>query len=157
MQATINTDGKAVNEKSMFSTACQVAVNIKASPDKVWSLLTDAGAIPDWNSTVISLSGRIALNETIHLKSTAAPERTFNLKVTTLDAPRKMVWEDGMAPMFKGVRTYTLTAKSDGTSDFHMREVINGIMLPLIGGSLPDFRPTFEAFASDLKRASETG
>lgn len=155
MQTTINTDGKAVNTKSTFSMACAVSLNISASKETIWSLLTNASKVADWNSTIISLSGNISLNETIHLKSTAAPERTFNLKVTTLDAPREMVWEDGMAPMFKGVRTYRLTAKDDGTTDFAMREDFSGVMLPLIKSSLPDFRPSFEQFASDLKQAAE--
>lgn len=155
MQTTINTDGKAVNTKSTFSMACAISINISASPETIWELLSDTSKISDWNSTIISLSGEIALNQTINLKSTAAPERTFNLKVTTLNAPHKMVWEDGMAPMFKGVRTYTLTANDDGTTDFAMRENFSGVMLPMIKSSLPDFRPSFEQFASDLKQASE--
>lgn len=155
MQTTINTDGKAVNTKSTFSMACAISINISASPETIWELLSDTSKISDWNSTIISLSGEIALNQTINLKSTAAPERTFNLKVTTLNAPHKMVWEDGMAPMFKGVWTYTLTANDDGTTDFAMRENFSGVMLPMIKSSLPDFRPSFEQFASDLKQASE--
>nr|MBA3872179.1 SRPBCC domain-containing protein [Anaerolineae bacterium] len=57
--------------------------------------------------------------------------------------------------MFKGVRTYTLTPKADGTTDFNMTEVISGLLLLMIGGSLPDFKPTFEQYAADLKRAAE--
>ena len=62
-----------------------------------------------------------------------------------------MIWSDGNA-MFKGVRTYTLMPKSDGTTDFTMSEVYTGLMLPMIASSLPDFRPTFEQYLSDLKR-----
>lgn len=149
------TNGKAVNEKSTFSMACTVMINIKASPETVWNVLTDSNDIVNWNSTIISFEGTIALDETVTLQSTAAPDRTFNLKVTKFDKASQMVWEDGMAPMFKGVRTYTLTAKNDGTTDFTMHELIRGVMLPLIGSSLPDFRPTFEQFAHDLKQKSE--
>lgn len=89
------------------------------------------------------------------LKSTSSPDRTFNLKVTELTSPSKIVWQDGFAPMFKGIRTYTLRPKGDGTTDFSMIEVISGLVLPMIGGSLPDFRPTFEQYAADLKREAE--
>ena len=34
---------------------------IKASPDRVWAVLTDAAGYPDWNTAVVSLTGRIAL------------------------------------------------------------------------------------------------
>ena len=155
MEARIKTDGKAINTKSTFSMDCAVAINIKASPETIWALLTDISKILEWNSTILSLTGTIALNDTIHLKSTTAPERTFNLKAATLDAPRTLVWEDGMARMFKGVRTYTLSPKNDGTTDFSMREVLSGVMLPLIKPSLPDFRPSFEQIAADLKQAAE--
>jgi hypothetical protein len=58
--------------------------------------------------------------------------------------------------MFKGVRTYTLVPKGDGTTDFHMIEVFTGLMLPMIAGSLPDFGPAFDTYAADLKRAAES-
>jgi hypothetical protein len=34
-------------------------------------------------------------------------------------------------------------------------EVFSGVMLPMIKGSLPDFAPSFEAYAEDLKREAE--
>ena len=33
--------------------------------------------------------------------------------------------------------------------------MFNGIMLPMIEGSLPDFGPPFEQYAADLKREAE--
>ena len=65
-----------------------------------------------------------------------------------------MVWSDGNF-IFRGVRTYTLTSKSDGSTDFTMSEVFTGAMLPMIAGSLPDFAPEFEKYAADLKRSAE--
>ena len=65
-----------------------------------------------------------------------------------------MTWSDGFAPMFKGVRTFELTA-TDGGVEFRMAEVFSGLMLPMIKGSLPDFVPIFEQYAADLKTAAE--
>ncbi|MEZ4731385.1 MAG: hypothetical protein R3E79_30065 [Caldilineaceae bacterium] len=93
--------------------------------------------------------------ETIQLKVPIAPKRTFTLKVNEFIPNQKLAWSDGMAPMFKGVRTYTLTPQADGSTNFTMVEVFSGIMLPLIAGSLPDFGPSFEQYAADLKRAAE--
>jgi hypothetical protein len=67
----------------------------------------------------------------------------------------RMVWRDGSAPMFQGVRTYTLIPRPDGSTTFSMVEVLSGLMLPMIGGSLPDFGPPFEQYAADLKKAAE--
>lgn len=48
-----------------------------------------------------------------------------------------------------------MRARQDGSTDFAMEERFPGLMLPLIRGSLPDFRPVFERYALDLKRESE--
>lgn len=147
----------ATSKKTLFSTECAVEIDIQAAPEKVWALLTDVPNLTRWNSTLISVEGRIALGETIKLKAKTAPDRVFNLKISQMTAPRLLVWEDGMAPMFKGVRTYTLTPQGNGGTRFAMREVISGLMLPMIGGSLPDFKPSFDQYAADLKRAAEQG
>lgn len=155
MQATLTVTGKATSSKSTFSRVCSVSTNIRAKPEVIWGLLTNAANMPKWNSTVISVEGNIKLGEKIALKSISDPKRTFNLKVDELNPPTKLVWSDGAAPMFRGVRTYTLTPKSDGTTDFNMTEVISGLLLLMIGGSLPDFKPVFEQYAADLKREAE--
>ena len=155
MQNTMTANGKATITKSTFNRVCSVTTNIRAKPEVIWGLLTNAAAMPKWNSTIISVEGNIALGETIHLKSISDPKRTFNLKISEFNPPKTLIWGDGAAPMFKGVRTYTLTPKEDGTTDFNMTEVISGLLLLMIGGSLPDFKPTFEQYAADLKREAE--
>lgn len=154
---TILADGKASKTRSAFRMEVAVRINIRAKPDRIWALLTNARDFPRWNSTVQSIEGSIALGETIRLKATIAPERTFKLKVTELTPNQAMVWQDGAAPMFKGVRRYTLTPKSDGTTDFTMSEAFSGLMLPMIAGSLPDFSQSFERYAADLKKEAEKG
>lgn len=67
-----------------------------------------------------------------------------------------MEWREGNSVMFLGVRTYTLTPSADGrATGFRMHEVFTGLMLPMIGGRLPDFGPIFERYAADLKDEAE--
>ena len=117
--------------------------------------MTDAKHFPEWNSTVTSIDGDIALGHKLALKVPLDPKRTFRPKVTKLVANQAMEWSDGFAPMFRGVRTFTLAPKSEGITEFTMTEVLSGVMLPMIRGSLPDFGPAFETYASDLKRTAE--
>jgi len=152
---TTTTAPKAEKTDHTFRMTCAIQCNVRATPERIWALLTDAKGFPRWNSTVTSIGGTIALGQTLELKVPAAPTRTFKPKVTAFEPGRSMIWSDGMAPMFKGVRTYTLTPKDDGTTDFAMSEVFAGVMLPMIKGSLPDFAPAFEAYAADLKREAE--
>jgi uncharacterized protein YndB with AHSA1/START domain len=133
---------------------CAIRASIRARPETIWALLTDAAAFPQWNSTVTRIEGRNAEGETLQVWVPSAPARVFKPKVSRLEASRSMIWSDGVAPMFKGVRTFTLTPNTDGTTDFSMREELSGLMLPLIKSSLPDFGPVFETYADDLKRAA---
>ena len=145
----------AIKTDRAFRISCAVRCTIGASPERVFRLLTDAESFPRWNSTVTSIVGPIALGQKLALKVPLAPKRTFRPKVTKLVPNQEMVWTDGMAPMFKGVRTFTLTPKGPGETEFEMVEVFSGLMLPMIKGSLPDFGPAFETYAADLKRAAE--
>lgn len=129
-------------------------MRIEAPREDVWKLLTDADALPNWNSTVVSLDGKIALGETVKVVVTDAPDDTFELVVTKFDPPAAMVWEDGNA-MFQGVRHYALIDNGDGTTTFAMSETFSGGMLGMIEGSLPDFRESFRKYAADLKAVAE--
>jgi hypothetical protein len=111
------TNYKAISSAKTFRMETAVAINIKASANKIMALLTNATDFTKWNSTIISVDGQIKQGEKIKLISKLDPKRTFHLKVTQL-TPTTMVWQDGFAPMFSGVRTFSLTPKSDGTTDF---------------------------------------
>lgn len=155
-QAPIGLDGKATKLQGERYLEYRVGVHVEASPEQVWALLTDAAGYPGWNSTVVSLEGPIAEGERIALVSTVDPKRTFELTVSTFEPERTLVWEDG-GRAFKGVRTFTLVARPDGTTEVTMAEVLTGAMMGMIEPKLPDFRPSFDAFATDLKRAAEKG
>jgi hypothetical protein len=151
----MSTEAKAIKTTTTFRMGCSVQVRIRATPEHIWALLTDAAAFPRWNSTVTRIEGKIAEGQTLKIEVPAAPGRVFKPRVSQVTAGRSMIWRDGMAPMFKGVRTFTLAPAADGSTEFHMREELSGLMLPMIRGSLPDFGPVFEAYAEDLRRAAE--
>ena len=147
--------GKAVQSKSTFRLECAVSIDIRSDAARIWSLLTNAADFPRWNSTVTSIEGTIAIGEKVLLRVPIS-ERTFKLKVTELVPEKLMVWSDGVAPMFKGVRTFRLTPVEFGSTVFSMVEVFSGAVLPMIKGSLPDFGPAFEQYVADLKREAES-
>lgn len=131
-----------------------VKTTIRANPEAVWAVLTDIAQFPKWNSTVSEMSGSAVLGEKITIKSKLAPDRTFTPKVTAFESGKRMVWSDGFWPMFLGERVFTLEACPEGTV-FVMDETFSGLMLPMIKGSLPDFRASFDTYAADLKAKLE--
>lgn len=142
--------------ESTFRMEYTVSLKINASPEKIWQKLTTAKEFPSWNSTVTSIDGEIAKGNKLSIQVPVAPGRKFTPSVVEFEPASRMVWADGMAPMFRGERTYTLTKNADGTTDFTMSELFRGVMLPMIKGSLPDFRPVFAQYAADLKKTCES-
>jgi hypothetical protein len=134
--------------------SCSVAVNIRANTQAVWSLLTDAKGFPRWNSTVTGIEGQIREGERLRLH-VPGTSRTFTPRVSGVVPARRMIWSDGFAPLFKGVRAFELESRDDGSTDFAMEERFSGLLFALTKRMLPDFRPIFEAFAGDLKREAE--
>jgi uncharacterized protein YndB with AHSA1/START domain len=154
--STLTPDGKAVKKRTADALDYAVATTIAAKPEVVWAVLTGPD-MTKWNSTLSKFEGSIAQGGKVKLVTKQAPDRTFELAVTTFDAPKKLVWEDG-GKAFMGVRTYSLTPTADGTGTvFAMNETLSGRMLGMIEPSLPDFTQPFETVAADLKKAAEAG
>jgi uncharacterized protein YndB with AHSA1/START domain len=144
-------NGKATTTKTTFSRQTSVSIEIKADPTIVWALLTKASDYPSWNSTVISIEGKIGLGEKIKLKSILDSKRTFKLTVKEFEPEKKLVWGDG-----QGNRIYNITKNGNGTITFSMTEKIGGLMFPMYSKIIPSFDKSFEQFASDLKKEAES-
>ncbi len=131
---------------------------IKASPEAIWAILTDAAKFPEWDPVADRIEGRIAPGETIKAYTKLSPGRAFPAKVTEFTPGRKMVWSGGMPlGLFKGVRTFTLEPQDAGDVKFTVREVFSGPLLPLFGGSIPDMTTPFQQFVAGLKNRAENG
>ena len=137
-----------------FSLECAVEITIRATADVLWRLLTDANGFPRWNSTISRIEGEIREGERLRLH-VPGTTRTFTPTVSGVAPRERMTWAGGFAPIFRGVRTFVLRPRKDGSTDFAMSERFSGLMLPLDKASLPDFGPVFERYAKDLKQAAE--
>lgn len=155
MSNQTNTQGKAQTARSTFSQTVSVKTTINARPEVIWALLTNGMDYTRWNSTIVALEGEIETGNTIALKATIDPKRSFKLKVANMVDGKSMVWQSGMAPFFKGVRTYELNSITAEQTEFTMTEKMGGLMFPMAAGQLPDFTAPFEQFAADLKKEAE--
>jgi uncharacterized protein YndB with AHSA1/START domain len=147
----VASNGVAVTTKRTFSRETTVSVDIQADKSILWALLTNADDFPRWNSTIISIEGKIAKGEKIKLKSKLDPKREFKLKVLEYDEGSRLAWGDTM-----GKRVYILKTMDNNTTNFTMVERIGGPLFPLFAKMIPPFDKAFEQFAKDLKNEAET-
>ncbi len=147
-------DPKATVTRGRFRLTCSVTTDIDAPAETVWALLTDSSGFASWNSTVTAIDGTIAAGQKLRI-SVPYATRTFPATVSAFEAPQTMTWSDGFLPMFRGVRTFTLSREADDSTRFTMTEVFRGLLLPMIASSFPDFGPIFEQYARDLAAKAE--
>jgi hypothetical protein len=150
-------DGKATTTRTAFRLAIAVTRSIEAPASTVWSLLTDVRAQLTWNSTLASIEGKVALGERVSFQVHVAPGQTFSPKVVAYDEEKSMVWRLNRWPLLVSDRTYRLTPGPHGATELSIDEVFQGLLLPLIASSFPDFGAMFERTATDLKAAAEAG
>lgn len=130
--------------------------NIKATPKTIWQIITDAPSYPEWDPWAIRIEGDIVEGQTVKAYTKLAPGRAFPAKVTTFEPNQKMVSSGGMPlGLFKGVRTFDLIPKDDGTVDFTLTEEFSGLLFPLMKNSLPDMTEPFKDFLKGLKARAE--
>jgi len=137
-----------------FTLICRVEAEIHAKAENIWGLLTDARGFSSWNSTVTAIEGNIDDGEKIciHVPGT---HRTFKPKVSDVVPNKFMRWSNGLAPIFRGSRTFELRPCTNGSTKFIMEEKFSGMIFGLIKNKLPDFKPIFERYAHDLKKKAE--
>src|SRR3954449_4203 len=91
--------------------------HIAAPPERVWEVLVDGAAYPNWRSGVVRVEGSIAPGAKIKVLSEANPGRAFPVRVTRFDPAREMEWTGGMPfGLFRGVRVFSLTSLAGGTA-----------------------------------------
>jgi hypothetical protein len=133
------------------------SITINASPDVIWSILTDASGYPDWDPAMDHIEGKLAQGETVKF-FTRLSSQAFPVKVTAFEPHRKLALTGGMPfGLFKSERTHTLTPGKDGQTTFKTEEIFSGLLLPIFGGSIPDLTENFRAFAAGLKAQAEKG
>lgn len=129
---------------------------INATPETIWSIITDAPRYIEWEPTVDRIEGTIAPGNKITAYTKLSPGRAFPVTVSTFEPTQKMVWSGGMPlGLFKGERTFLLEKQGPGQTQVTVREQFSGPLLPLIGRTLPDLNAAFEEFLRGLKERAE--
>jgi hypothetical protein len=132
-------------------------VDIRATPEAVWAILTDGPGYANWNPEINRVDGRIVLGEkiTAHVVLHGGKVQPVTVRVTTLEPMRRMVWKGGLPlGLFTGLRTFSLTQQQGGVG-FTMQVHFSGLLSSLIARSLGDRQPDIDALAAGLKKWAE--
>lgn len=110
-------------------------ITINASPEKVWSILTNFEKYPEWNPFIKSIKGTPTVGKRIiaRIEPPKAKGMTFTPKVLAFDANKQFRWIGHllMPGLFDGEHIFEIIDNGDGTTTFIQREKFRGILVPL--------------------------
>ena len=134
-------------------------IEIDASPETVWSVLTDLAAYPEWNPFITSAKGEVAEGARLvnRLEPPGGKAMTFKPTVTEVDEQRVFEWLGRFAVpgAFDGRHRFELVPNGHGTRLIHS-EHFSGVLVPLLRKSLDTHTAAgFEAMNHALRDRAE--
>ena len=123
-------------------------IDIKASPEKIWKILTDFNNYSSWNPFIRKIIGHPSegSNLKINLYTSGGKSRTYKPIVTKVVPSKELRWfgKSFIPRMFDGERIFILEPlKSDMTHFIH-KEIFTGFLISFIGNRLD--KEMFQSF-----------
>ena len=132
----------------------EASIEIQATPQQVWAVLTDTAAYPDWNPFIISSSGKIQAGATLtNVMHDATGNTTFTPTVLVAEPGHELRWVGRFPPggIFTGEHTFTITQVRPGVVLLTQREDFTGVAVPFYEHWLhADTLPMFKAMNAAL-------
>ncbi|MEM7658031.1 MAG: SRPBCC domain-containing protein [Bacteroidota bacterium] len=134
---------------------------IQASTEKVWSLLTDRSAYPDWNPFIIAWTGELRVGEKQQIKLLPDPEgKPFPIspRLKVKQEGQEIAWLGhlGIPGLFDGYHYFQLERVGEGQTRLihgeHFSGILRRIVMAIVGENT---RKGFEAMNQALKEKAE--
>ena len=136
-------------------------IEINASPEIVWKLLTDTSRFPEWNPFLRRLSGELKVGQklVVFMQPSGANGMESKPVVMKVEPNRELRWLGHLIipGLFDGEHIFQIEALDDKRVRFHQREIFSGILVPLLKKSLDaDTRRGFNEMNQKLKELAES-
>ena len=135
-------------------------IDIAATPERVWQILTDLSGYHEWNPFVVAAQGRAETGCQLTLRMQPAEGRAVTLTPTVTDVvdARRLSWRGRflVRGLFDAEHVFTLEAPPGGTTRLTQAERFSGVLVPLLARSLDrGTLPAFHAMNAALRRRAE--
>ena len=143
-----------------MSKQLRAEIDIDADRERVWQVLTDLSAFPDWNPFIVHAHGELAETArlTLRMQPVGARAVTLRPRVVEVAPEHRLRWlgRVGMPGIFDAEHVFTLTTRAGGGTRLAQTETFRGIVVPLLARSLDRHTlPAFHAMNEALKNRAE--
>ena len=142
----------------MPSLTIDTTVDIDATRDAVWDVLTDFASYSEWNPSMrIEGTPEVGTKLVAHLLGDGGHGMSFRPKVLAATPGEELHWVGrlGFHGIADGEHFFILTTNDDGTTRLSHGERFSGALVALAGASSANSGAADEAFSQALKQRVE--
>ena len=112
------------------------AIEILATPERVWEILTAFAAYPDWNPFIRNIRGDLVEGGqiTADLRPSGSAGMTIRPVLLTVNPPHELRWRGHLLfqGLFDGEHAFEIRPLGEHRSLFIQHEYFSGLLLPLL-------------------------
>jgi hypothetical protein len=135
-------------------------IEIEASPEEVWNVLTDFPRYPEWNPFLVKMKGPLRAGERLEVTMSlpdSNKEYVFRPRLLLCEAPRELRWLGHLwfKGLFDGEHFFRLNESGPGITRLVHGEDFSGLFLRLALGTVTEAGRGFAYMNQALKRRVE--
>jgi acetyl esterase/lipase len=147
------------SKENAMSKRLSAHVDIRATPERVWEVLTDLTAYPEWNPFIVRAEGAVGPGRrlTLTMQPVGGRAMTLRPRLVEVAADRELRWRGRLVlpGLMDAEHTFVLQPQAGGTR-LVQSETFRGVLVPFVAASLDRHTlPAFVAMNEALKRRAE--
>lgn len=123
-------------------------IEIEATPDRAWEVLTDFATYHDWNPFIVQAAGQPVPGTRLelHMRLSGRRPTTIRPEVLEADPAHRLRWLGRLLlpGLFDGEHTFTLQPAGPGRTRLTQHEEFRGLLAPLLLARIGE--PTRQGF-----------
>ncbi|WP_433450452.1 SRPBCC family protein [Streptomyces sp. CA-142005] len=115
------------------------SIELDATPEEVWRVLTDLPAYDEWNPFIVSAEGTVERDATLHLvMHDETGDTTFTPTVLNAEAGKELRWIGRISPgwIFDGEHRFLIEPLGGSRVRLTQSENFTGVAVPFYRGTL---------------------
>jgi hypothetical protein len=111
-------------------------IEIDATPERVWHVLTDYAGWSEWNPLLYRAAGRLGVGERVEIAFQGSGSKEINAQCTVVNLEPQRAWSwtySIISPLlFRGEHSFAVELIDSGRTRFAHHEVFKGLLVPLV-------------------------
>jgi hypothetical protein len=108
-------------------------IEIQATPDKVWQVLSSLDKYPEWNPFIHHAIGKAKVGEKVDITfRSGSKDMTLHCTVIKAEPNRELSWKYHviLPSLWSGVHSFTIEPIGDDRVRFIDKEIFTGLLIP---------------------------